>query len=70
MSEPDSSLPVEGQSLWPRFSLERPKSACDEFKEHHNAWYPRRVSFSIAEDAVETWYIIFNELWLTQALSV
>lgn len=38
-------------------SLERPKSASDEIlKEHHDAWYPRRVSFSIAEEAIETWY--------------
>jgi hypothetical protein len=40
-------------------SIERPKSACDEqIKEHHDAWYPRRLSFSIAQDAIETWYMI------------
>jgi hypothetical protein len=38
-------------------SIDRPKSACDELlKEHHDAWYPRRLSFSIAQDAIETWY--------------
>jgi hypothetical protein len=39
-------------------SIERPKSAIDEqIKEHHEAWYPRRLSFSIAQDAIETWYV-------------
>jgi hypothetical protein len=38
-------------------SIDRPKSACDDqLKEHHDAWYPRRLSFSIAQDAIETWY--------------
>jgi hypothetical protein len=38
-------------------SIERPKSASDEMlKEHHDAWYPRRLSFSIAQEAIEIWY--------------
>jgi len=37
--------------------IDRPKSASDGLlKEHHDAWYPRRLSFSIAQDAIETWY--------------
>jgi hypothetical protein len=37
--------------------IDRPKSASDKLlKEHHDAWYPRRLSFSIAQDAIETWY--------------
>ena len=39
-------------------NIERPKSASDDhLKEHHVAWYPRRLSFSIAQDAIETWFI-------------
>src|SRR5271156_6592076 len=53
--EEEISLPVLGASI------ERPKSASDEtLKEHHDAWYPRRVSFSIAEEAIETWYASLN----------
>ena len=41
----------------PDVPIDRPKSASYElFKEHHDAWYPRRLSFSIAQDAIETWY--------------
>jgi len=48
--EEEVPLPVLGASI------ERPKSASDEIlKEHHNAWYPRRLSFSIAQEAIETW---------------
>jgi hypothetical protein len=48
--EEEVPLPVPGASI------ERPKSASDELlKEHHDAWYPRRLSFSIAEEAIETW---------------
>jgi len=63
MSEPASlsspPQPEDKQSLAAAFlSIERPKSASDEqLKEHHEAWYPRRLSFSIAQDAIETWYI-------------
>jgi hypothetical protein len=60
-SEP-MSPPVDRVSSPPSLvalSIERPKSACDEqIKEHHDAWYPRRLSFSIAQDAIETWYLI------------
>jgi hypothetical protein len=45
----------------PPASIERPKSACDEqIKEHHDAWYPRRLSFSIAQDVIETWKYPFE----------
>jgi hypothetical protein len=62
MSEPASmsSPPQPEDRQSPSDSLpniERPKSASDEhLKEHHEAWYPRRLSFSMAQDAVETWY--------------
>jgi hypothetical protein len=45
----------------PGLTIERPKSACDEqIKQHHDAWYPRRLSFSIAQDAIETWYFSYT----------
>jgi hypothetical protein len=55
MSSPHMS---DNQSPQPAaLSIDRPKSACDDqLKEHHDAWYPRRLSFSIAQDAIETWY--------------
>jgi hypothetical protein len=58
MSPPQESNHVNSNGLADAPSIERPKSACDEIKEHHDAWYPRRLSFSIAQDAVETWYSI------------
>lgn len=61
ISEPDFSPHGEDESPQPRFIPERPKSACDElFKEHHEAWYPRRVSFSVAQEAIEIWYSFFS----------
>jgi hypothetical protein len=50
--------PPQEISTWPNLvGIERPKSASDEqIKEHHDSWYPRRLSFSIAQDAIETWY--------------
>jgi hypothetical protein len=48
---------IEHSTFSPGLTIERPKSACDEqIKQHHDAWYPRRLSFSIAQDAIETWY--------------
>ena len=61
MSEPasmSSPQPEDRQSPAAGLSIERPKSASDDqLKEHHEAWYPRRLSFSIAQDAIETWYL-------------
>jgi hypothetical protein len=58
VSEPRSAPQHDDSSSPPTsIEIERPKSASDELlKEHHNAWYPRRLSFSTAQDAVETWY--------------
>ena len=63
ISEPRSPSQVYQDPILPppppptAVPIDRPKSACDEsLKEHHDAWYPRRLSFSIAQDAVETWY--------------
>jgi hypothetical protein len=52
-------VPLEASSPPDALTIDRPKSACSElFKEHHDAWYPRRLSFSIAQDAIETWYVV------------
>ena len=65
ISEPRSPPQVQEEPLLPPplpppvVATERPKSACEGIlKEHHDAWYPRRLSFSIAQDAIETWYVI------------
>jgi hypothetical protein len=50
--DPPQEISILQSLVW----IERPKSACDEIKEHHDSWYPRRLSFSIAQDAIETWY--------------
>lgn len=62
ISEPRSPLQVYEDPTPPpppptAVPIDRPKSVCDELpKEHHDAWYPRRISFSIPQDAIETWY--------------
>jgi hypothetical protein len=70
ISEPSSSPRIDDTvHSAAGFAIERPKSACDEqFKEHHDAWYPRRLSYSIAQNAIETWYLSASAL-LTQAIS-
>ena len=51
--------------------LDRPKSAGCDIQEHHDAWYPRRLSFSTAQEAIETWYKNrFPESSLIQAISI
>ena len=55
LETPRSSLSVPRSS--PPLSIDsRPMSAYSE-REHHDAWYPRRLSFSVAQDAIETWYV-------------
>jgi hypothetical protein len=62
--------PQEISTLHSLVGIERPKSASDEqIKEHHDSWYPRRLSFSIAQEAIETWYPPKAKC-LTQAVSV
>lgn len=70
-SPPQLHDPPQEISTFPSLvGIERPKSVCDEqLKEHHDSWYPRRLSFSIAQDAIETWYPP-KSTWLTQAVSV
>jgi hypothetical protein len=54
-----SSSQEETQELPPLIvhEIERPKSVNEE-REHHDAWYHRRLSYSVAQDAVETWHCI------------